>query len=307
MSYELQPFPTRIHIEPTNVCNLDCLFCPYSRQKRRKGYMGMDLFKQIVDECRGRDVKIWLHFLGEPLLNRDLPAMIAYAKGQGIPQVGLSTNAFFLTQELGERLIKAGLDRLECSIDGFDRASYQHLRRSGEFDRVVANTKGFLQLKGRLGSAKPIVSLQFMKTPGMVAHLPSIRAFWKPWLGEQDFIMTIEDLSFAGAMRDAHNLVEREPCQWLWSYLVVLWNGDVVTCASDYDGERVMGNLQEQSLAAIWHSPGYQELRRRHLEGRYGECGICASCDDWALADGHGYQNVLEPGEKAGSIEEVSS
>jgi radical SAM protein with 4Fe4S-binding SPASM domain len=207
---------------------------------------------------------------------------------------------------MGEKLIRAGLDRMECSIDGFDSASYRQLRRSEGFDRVVANTRGFLQLKRELGSDRPVVSIQFMKTPEVAAHVPAIRAFWKPWLGERDFIMTIADISFAGTMRDTGGAPRREPCQWLWNYLVILWNGDVVTCASDFDGERVMGNLREQSLAEIWHGAGYRELRRKQLEGRYGECGICAGCDDWALADGHGYQNILDEEGGVPSAEEVS-
>jgi radical SAM protein with 4Fe4S-binding SPASM domain len=268
--------------------------------------MSVDLFRKIVDQCAGHNVKLWLHFLGEPLLNRDLPTLIAYAKEHGIPQVGLSTNGFFLTREIGEKLIGAGLDRLECSVDGFDRASYLRLRRSEQFDRVVENTKGFLQLKRELGATQPALSIQFMRTPAVVENLPAIRAFWKPWLGKHDFIMTIEDISFAGAMRGPRPAQQREPCRWLWHYLVILWNGDVVTCASDYDGERVMGNLREESLLDVWHGPAYRQLREKHAQGRYGEAGICHGCDDWALADGHGYENVAEQG-CVGSIEDVSS
>ncbi|MBI3325450.1 MAG: SPASM domain-containing protein [Nitrospinae bacterium] len=294
MGFVLMPFPTRIHIESTNVCNLDCLFCPYGRQQREKGYVGMDLYQKIIDECKGHQPKLWLHFLGEPLLHRDLPAMVAYAKAQGLPQVGFSTNAFFLTPELGEQLIRAGLDRLECSVDGVDPASYQHLRRSQEFSRVVANIQGFLQQRKALGADLPVVTIQFMRTPETRAFLPQAQAFWRPLLGARDFLMTIADISFAGEMRGARYRGGREPCKWLWHYLVVLWNGDVVTCVSDYDGTRVMGNVKEQSLADIWSNPLYVDLRRKHLEGRFAEGGICAGCDDWALADGHGYQNVAE-------------
>src|SRR5262245_25962171 len=125
MPPELAPFPARIHVEPTNICNLDCAFCPYGRQKRRPGYLGADVFRKIADECAGHDVKLWLHFLGEPLLNRDLPALVAYAKERGIPQVGLSTNAFFLTRETGEKLIQAGLERLDCSVGRLYRGYFR--------------------------------------------------------------------------------------------------------------------------------------------------------------------------------------
>ena len=176
MVYQVMPFPTRLHIESTNICNLDCLFCPYGRQQRQKGYMGLDLFHKIIEECKGHDVRLWLHFLGEPLLNRDLPAMVAFAKAHGLPQVGFSTNGFFLTHELGEKLIRAGLDRLECSIDGVDPASYQHLRRSREFTRVVTNLQGFLRLRNELRTERPIVTIQFMKTPETVAFLPQAQS-----------------------------------------------------------------------------------------------------------------------------------
>jgi radical SAM protein with 4Fe4S-binding SPASM domain len=292
MAQAFAPFPTRIHIESTNICNLDCLFCPYGRQTRQKGYMGLELFKKIIKECQGHEVRLWLHFLGEPLLNRDLPAMVAFAKAQDLPQVGFSTNGFFLTRELGAQLIRAGLDRLECSVDGVDPASYLQLRRSREFPRVVTNLQGFLELRNAMGSERPTVTIQFMKTPETVAFLPQAQAFWKPMLRGRDFLMTIEDMSFAGEMRGARYALERQPCRWLWNYLVVLWNGDVVTCVSDYDGSRVMGNVRQQTLAAIWQSPGYEDLRRTHLERRFSEGGICAGCDDWALADGHGYQSV---------------
>lgn len=292
MAYKLSPFPNRIHIESTNICNLDCLFCPYGRQTRQKGYMGLELFKQLIEECRGHQVKLWLHFLGEPLLNRDLPAMITYAKERGISQVGFSTNGFFLTHDLGEKLLQAGVDRLECSIDGVDPASYQHLRRSREFQRVVTNLRGFLELRNSMGLERPTVTIQFMRTAETVAALPQAQAFWKPLLRGRDFLMTIEDISFAGTMREARYGSERQPCKWLWNYVLVLWNGDVVTCASDYDGSRVMGNVRQQSLTAIWQSSAYQALRRLHDAKRFHEGGICAGCDDWALADGHGYQAV---------------
>jgi radical SAM protein with 4Fe4S-binding SPASM domain len=290
MSQAFPPFPTRIHIESTNVCNLDCLFCPYGRQTRQKGYIGLELFKKIIEECQGHEVRLWLHFLGEPLLNRDLPAMVAFAKARHIPQVGFSTNGFFLTRELGEKLIQAGLDRLECSVDGVDPVSYQHLRRSREFQRVVTNLQGFLELRNAMGSERPTVTIQFMKTPETATFLRQAQAFWKPMLRGHDFLMTIDDMSFAGEMRDARYTSKRQPCRWLWNYLVVLWNGDVVTCVSDYDGGRVMGNVRRQMLAAIWQSSAYEELRRKHQERRFQEGGICAGCDDWALADGHGYQ-----------------
>jgi radical SAM protein with 4Fe4S-binding SPASM domain len=289
---ELSRFPARIHIEPTNVCNLDCHFCPYSRQTRRKGFMDPALFRKIVDECRPHDPKLWLHFLGEPLLHKRLPELIAYGKAQGLTQLGLSTNLFFLTPALGERLVQSGLDRLECSVDGLDAEAFRRLRRSDQFPRVVQNLRAFLELRRRLRAATPVVTLSFMNSPETLRDLPAIRDMWLPWLDERDFLMLIDDISFAGAMGDPRVSGPRTPCRWLWSYAVILWNGDVVTCASDFDGHRVLGNVSRETLADIWHGAAYQALRRVHAEGRWQDGGLCAGCGDWALADGRGYRNV---------------
>jgi len=289
---DLATFPARIHVEPTNVCNLDCHFCPYSRQTRRKGFMDPALFRKIVDECRPHNPKLWLHFLGEPLLHKRLPELIEYGKAQGLTQLGLSTNLFFLTPALGERLVRAGLDRLECSVDGLDAEAYRRLRRSDQFSRVVQNLRAFLELRRRLGSDRPVVTLSFMKSQETLRDLPAIREMWVPRLGERDFLMLIDDISFAGEMRGATASEPRSPCRWLWNYAMILWNGDVVTCASDFDGHRVFGNLWEERLADIWHGPAYRALRQVHTDGRWQDSGLCAGCGDWALADGHGYQNV---------------
>lgn len=290
---ELTSFPTRINLESTNVCNLDCHFCPYSRQTRRKGFIDPEVFRKVVDECAPHDPKIWLHFLGEPLLHKRLPELIAYGKAQGLTQLGLSTNAFFLTAALAEKLIRSGLDRLECSVDGLDVETFRRLRRCEEFPRVVKNVRQFLELRQSLGEETPVVTLAFMRTPKNLEDLAAIREMWAAWLGKRDFLMMIDDLSFAGEMRGADGSEARTPCRWLWNYAVILWNGDVVTCASDYDGHRVMGNVKEQSLAAIWRGPAYQALRCIHAEGRWGKAGLCAGCDDWKLVDGRGYKNVL--------------
>lgn len=60
-----------------------------------------------------------LHGVGEPLLNRDLPRMVAHLKSRGV-YVLFNTNATLLTEDWGRRLIEAGLDELRVSVDGAD-------------------------------------------------------------------------------------------------------------------------------------------------------------------------------------------
>ena len=90
------PFPERINVEVTNHCNQRCPLCPRQAFTRPTGFMAPALFERIARECAAHTTRLWLHFLGEPLLHRDLVRMIRYAKEVGVHAVGLSTNAVSL-------------------------------------------------------------------------------------------------------------------------------------------------------------------------------------------------------------------
>jgi cyclic pyranopterin phosphate synthase len=57
---------------------------------------------------------------GEPLLRSDLPAIIADLKALGVPDVSLTTNGWLLARQ-ASALRRAGLDRLNVSVDALDR------------------------------------------------------------------------------------------------------------------------------------------------------------------------------------------
>ncbi len=289
-------FPRRLNLEPTNHCNLRCRLCPHSLMKRPKGYMDLDVFRPLVDECRGRDVRFWLHYIGEPLLHPDIISMVAYAVQQGIPSVGLSTNATMMTPETARELIQSGLHRLECSVDGLSADEYLEFRGKDEFDKVVDNIRHILSLKKQFHSQSPIISVQYMAKTRAAREIEKVRQFWRQWLSPGDFIMTIQDISFAGRIREAYvdSTSSRTPCDWPFRYAVVLWNGDVVPCDSDFEGHYVMGNLLKSSLQQIWLNNAYRDLREVHLRNDYDSVSICRNCDDWKISDGSGYKNVLK-------------
>jgi radical SAM protein with 4Fe4S-binding SPASM domain len=214
----------------------------------------------------------------------------------GIPSVGLSTNATMMTPELARELIRAGLHRLECSVDALCAEEFQEFRGRDEFDHVVENIRLALSLKKQLGSPTPIISVQYMTKSRAAREIETVRRFWRQWLGPDDFVMTIQDISFAGRVRKASlpSNPARRACEWAFRYAVVLWNGDVVPCDSDFEGNCVMGNLEKSSLEYIWHDDNYAALRESHITNHYHRFPLCRHCDDWQISDGSGYKNVLK-------------
>ena len=302
----LLDFPRRVNVELTNHCNQRCRLCPRQEFTRPLGFMDAGLFERVARECAGHDTALWLHFLGEPLLHRDAARLVALAKDVGVKQVGLSTNGVSLAGAAAEALLASGLDRLECSMDADERAGYLAMRGRDHFDRVARNVRGFLARKRERGQEGPVVSIQFMRTPAIEARLRELADAWRPWLGPRDFVMTIRPASFGGAIDVAPDGgpgpgAARPPCAWLFESLLVLQDGTVTMCGADWDARAPLGDLRRApSLHAIWTGPEAARRRAAHRAGRFQEVGPCASCEDWRLADGHGYANVLLELEQAG-------
>jgi len=286
------PFPRRISVEVTNHCNQRCVLCPRQAFTRPLGFMDEDLFARIARECAPHGTRLWLHFLGEPLLHRGLVRMIELAKRLGVGEVGLSTNAVSLHGRLGDALLQSGLDRLECSMDADDAATYLAMRGRDHFDRVAANVRAFLERKRALGREHPVTSIQFMRTPELTATLDRVVAAWRPLLGPRDFVMTIEPASFGGAVDvGGEPPAERTPCRWLYASLMILQDGTVTMCGADWDAHAPLGNARDATIAEIWHGAELARRRRAHEEQRFDRIPPCTSCTDWRLADGHGYRN----------------
>jgi radical SAM protein with 4Fe4S-binding SPASM domain len=290
------PFPRRINVEPTNHCNQRCRLCPRLGFTRPLGFLSMERFVRIADECAHHETALWLHFLGEPLLHRDLVAMLRYAKRAGVARVGLSTNAVSLRGRLADELLDSGLDRLECSMDAADRAGYRAMRGRDHFERARRNVEAFLRRKRERGLETPVVSIQFMRTPEVDARLAELVDAWRPHLGARDFVMTIDPTPFGDAIDvdPAAPPGARPPCAWLFSSLVILQDGTVTMCGADWDAAAPLGHLDDASIAEIWHGAEAERRRRAHLAGRFADAGPCGSCRDWRLADGGGYRNALE-------------
>jgi radical SAM protein with 4Fe4S-binding SPASM domain len=105
------------NIETYAYCNRKCDFCFNGERfkPRAKGIMAEAMWRKIVDELgqvhfTGR---ISPHFYGEPLMDKRLPELIAYAKSQ-CPRATLriNSNGDLLTAPLLKALIASGLDRL---------------------------------------------------------------------------------------------------------------------------------------------------------------------------------------------------
>jgi len=82
---------------------------------------------------------------GEPLVRANLPELVALlARVEGIDDVAMTTNAMLLVDQ-AEPLKRAGLHRLNISLDTLDSAKFERITRRQGLDQVLA---GIASAKG---------------------------------------------------------------------------------------------------------------------------------------------------------------
>jgi radical SAM protein with 4Fe4S-binding SPASM domain len=165
--------PRNVFIEVTNHCNLLCETCPRTFVTYEKPQtLAWEDFLYIIEQFPEMERAI-LHGIGEPLLNKDLPRMIARLKTRNVT-VLFNTNATLLSDEWARKLIDAGLDELRVSVDGADPKTYARIRGAPLFHKVVANLKRFVEIQHELGATLPRPSLWMTGMKENIAELPDV-------------------------------------------------------------------------------------------------------------------------------------
>jgi radical SAM protein with 4Fe4S-binding SPASM domain len=146
---------------------------------RKEGALDLEQFLELVDSLPTIK-KLTLQGLGEPLLSPHLLEMVRYAVRRGAA-VGFNTNGVLLEAPVAQQLIAAGLSWLHVSLDGATEATYQDVRhgpglrpRPGQFNRVVANLRRLVALRGAYGSETPRIQIVFVAMRRNVAELEQL-------------------------------------------------------------------------------------------------------------------------------------
>ena len=117
--------PSEIVLEITKKCNLRCTVC-WSAHSNKE--IPLARIKAVIDECADQGIKIVRFSGGEPLLHKDAPEALYYAKSKKL-HVILNTNATVLTKKI-EKAIVHCVDNCLVSLQGFDAASEKFLTKS---------------------------------------------------------------------------------------------------------------------------------------------------------------------------------
>ena len=139
-----------IRISVTDRCNLRCIYCMPEKGIKLLEHEEILSYDEIIRLCE-IFAEIGISKIkitgGEPLVRKDLSALIRGIKSiEGINNVTLTTNGILLEEAIDD-LVKAGLDAVNISIDTLDEKMYKELTRLGSVDVVLRGLKKALTYK----------------------------------------------------------------------------------------------------------------------------------------------------------------
>ena len=126
-------------ISITDQCNLSCKYCKSENDELLPQQMNLKQLKTLIKVLNDLHFRKLRFTGGEPLLCKDIVEILEYAKNQeNIKDIGLTTNGIFLDQYL-EGLVKAGLKRINISLDTLKKQRYQEITGADYLERVIHN------------------------------------------------------------------------------------------------------------------------------------------------------------------------
>jgi MoaA/NifB/PqqE/SkfB family radical SAM enzyme len=166
---------TKVYVEVTSLCNIDCRTCLRNNWNETMGRMTEATFARLLDSLRGLDPKPTVFFggIGEPLFHRHTLRWIAEAKALG-GRVELITNGTLLTEKRSRALIDLGLDVLWVSLDGATPESYADIRLGAELPKVLANLERFSRMRPAGHRARPEIGIAFVAMQRNIHDLPQL-------------------------------------------------------------------------------------------------------------------------------------
>lgn len=311
-----------LFLELTLRCNEHCLHCGSNCGDVHSEELTVAQYRRFLDEIKadfGTDDKMLCITGGEPLLRRDFPEIMSYAKESGF-HWGMTSNATLIDDSTARMLRDCGMDTISVSIDGL-KESHDWFRRSpGGWDKAMQGIESLL----RVGGFKHIQATTVVthKNIGELDELFSIfdkmdidswrviniepmgraKQFPELLLTKEDYRILFEFIRnkrIAGepvCYGCSHYLgmeYEREVRDWYYhctagTYIAsIMANGDITACLDiERRPEFIQGNILHDRFKDVWENRF--AIFRRDLSD---ENETCRTCPDKDFCHGDSYHS----------------
>jgi radical SAM protein with 4Fe4S-binding SPASM domain len=268
----------KIYIEITNVCNLNCSFCP--KTKRKPEFMSLDLFKTAIKESKHLCEEITLHVMGEPLIHPEIKEIIEFAQKENV-KINLTTNGTLVSKHQNILLSKA-IRRINFSIHGikncFSKEEQQvHLKNIISFTKRAQKEREDLIITYRLWNINDESNSDIIKTIEKKFNIELEEKSNKISTKIVNNAFIHYDNSFEWPDPNKKIKATKGYCHGLSNHIGILSDGTVIPCCLDNNGNIPLGNIKNNTINEILKSPRAINMKKGFQERKLKE-NLCKGC-----------------------------
>lgn len=273
----------KMYIEITNVCNLDCDFCPKNTRPHR--FMRPEEFELITSRLQGFGEHLYFHVMGEPLLHPELESLLKIA-GKKNYKVNITTNGTLLQKTANILLNNRAIRQINVSLHSHE-ANCADMSLERYLENIVDFTKKALQ------NGEIIIAYRLWNTDGAEKNNDRIITYiqnefnlgyiLKDELNIKNRIKIANKLYLNCANKfdwpdmESEAIEGRAFCYGLRDQIGILTDGTVIPCCLDNEGTIALGNLYNEPLQSILEGTRAKSIYKGFSEGKAVE-ELCRRC-----------------------------
>lgn len=283
-----RPMFKTIYIEISNICNLQCSFCP--EVERAKQVLSVTDFQTILRKVAPYTENICLHLMGEPLGHPNFADVMQACAAEGVP-VKLTTNGVLLTGAKKDLLLLPNVSQVNFSVqsfaDNFPQQNPQpYMKRLFKFARRAQAERPDMYINYRLWDLDPAQVARSENVQIREAIEGEYGVRFSDWTVDvrrkKGFVLADRtyvnfDSRFEWPSLNAPISSTRGRCHGLSSHIGVHADGTVVPCCLDKEAKLALGNIKHQTLEDILKSPRARAMREGFAAGNLVE-DLCQRC-----------------------------
>ena len=177
---ELESFPIAVQFPTGSRCNLKCRFCTDRKEKETNSFYKDISFEEFIgvienggwEHALRSSTKIRLYGWGEPLYNPDYEKIVDHTR-EKFPGLGIviSTNGTLFDSKWLEKTLAIDNSEVNFSVNAATKETYRNLTGRDQFERVISNISGLINLREKYEKKNPYVSLSFVATTENISEL----------------------------------------------------------------------------------------------------------------------------------------
>lgn len=277
----------KVYVEITNVCNLNCNFCPKTARKLK--FMDEKEFEHIIKEIKPYTDYVYFHLMGEPFLNKELKTFLEISKENQL-KVNITTNGTLINEVKNILLNAAALRQVNISLHSFE-ANEEKV----DFRKYINNIIDFVLEAAEKTNIICSLRLWNLDTRYSANNAMNVDIFklleeefeincdLRECLKEKNSFKLRKNVyismgeKFKWPSLKVEELGERAFCYGLRDQIGILVDGTVVPCCLDSDGSIPLGNIFENHLEEILNSKRAKDIYNGFSERKAVE-ELCKRC-----------------------------